>query len=141
MPLNNNDYVDILRHLRKNLSRSGFGAMDARIISGLRGSEGPQDDLRLYMRALIDEFALGSNELQRKTIARIRQNASTADGGDIQGVRIDLSPSETMRYGVDSIDLSQTTDVQEIIFDLKMLLSEIEEDLYKRWSDNSEDDE
>lgn len=113
MPLSDEQYRDLLQSLRRSLRREELGAVDERIVSQIRGSEGAYYDLVTYLRLLISERSLGADDQLRSVLRRVRESAETESGRPIAGFRIQLTPEESRLYNTDSFDFAPAPDVQE----------------------------
>jgi hypothetical protein len=132
MPLNDRNYRDILEHIRVSLRERELGGVDERIMSDLRGSEGPFYDLVFYLKHLIEEVSLGSDEQLRGVLRRIRSTVHTQSGEPVQGIRVELLPEERERYGIRQVDFAPTPELQEVASELRDLLQEIQADRHGR---------
>ena len=56
--MTNEDYRELLRATRTQVAEVGFRALDERIISNLRDSDGPFWDLLFYLKHLREEVQL-----------------------------------------------------------------------------------
>jgi len=77
MPLSDEQYQELLQSLRRFLRREELGALDERIVSQIRGSEGAYYDLVTYLRLLISEMSLGADDQLRSVLRRVRESAQT----------------------------------------------------------------
>jgi hypothetical protein len=132
MPLSEQEYQLLLRQLRGTLRESGLGAVDERIISDLRGSEGPFYDLVVYLKHLIEEVSLGSDAQLREVLRRIRNAVRTESDQPIAGVRVELSPEERQRYEIERIEFTPSSEFQEIAQELSDILEDLQRDYDSR---------
>ena len=128
------DYREILRSTREMLRESGFSGADERIMSDLRGSDGPFWDLTFYLKHLTEEIALGSDDQLSGVLRRVRTNVQTESGETIQGVRVYMVGEDRKRYETDHIDFAPDPQLDEIASELRALLEELYDD-YHRGSD------
>ena len=128
MPLNDRDYQDILQNLRRSLREQGFGGIDERIVSDIRGSEGSYYDLAFYLKHLIEEVSLGSDEQIREVLRRVRGAVHTESGQPVDGIRVQLSPEEAERYSTREVDFAPSSDLREIATELRGVLEELHAD-------------
>ena len=84
--MNDRDYRELLRFTRDQVASVGLGAIDERIMSNMRGSEGALWDLTFYLKHLREEIQLGSDAEYRETLRRVRAHVETESGGPIQGI-------------------------------------------------------
>ena len=122
------DYIALLRETRKLASALGLGAVDERIVSGLKRSEGPFWDLIFYLKHLREEIKLGSDSQYRETLRRARQYVTTEAGGPIKGIRIDFSPEDAQRYGTRELIVTPSPELDSIGNDLEELIVELGND-------------
>ena len=132
MPLSDGQYQDLLQSLRRSLRREELGAVDERIVSQIRGSEGAYYDLVTYLRLLISEMSLGADDQLRSVLRRVRESAETESGQPIGGFRIQLTPEESRLYNTDSFDFAPAPHVQESASELRAVLEELEADWRNR---------
>jgi len=125
MPLRDENYRDLLQSMRRAVRSAGLDSLDERILSEVRGSEGPFDDLTLYLKLLIAEMSLGSDAQLRAVLRRVRQVAETESGRAIDGFRVQLSPEESRLYNTDSFDFAPAAGIQEILSELHGVLEEL----------------
>ena len=128
MPLSDNEYLEILQSLRQTMREAGLGSVDERILSDLRGSEGPFYDLTIYLKLLISEFSLGSDEQLRNVLRRVRRSVKTESGDPVQGFRVQLSPEESRRYETEFVDFAPPPQLEQIIAELRSILEELRSD-------------
>jgi len=132
VPLSEEEYRDLLQDLRRLIRREELGAVDERIASQIQGSEGPYFDLVSYLRLLISEMSLGSDDQLRSVLRRVRESAETESGSPIGGFRIQLTPEESRIYNTDSFDLAPAPNAQEAASELRAVLEELEIDRRNR---------
>jgi hypothetical protein len=125
MPLRDDDYRDLLESTRRAVRRAGLGSLDERILSEIRNTEGPFDDLTRYLKLLIVEMSLGSDTQLRAALHRVREAAHTESGRPIEGFRVQLSPEESRMYRTDSFDLVPAPGIQQLLSELRTVLDEL----------------
>jgi hypothetical protein len=126
--MNNEDYRAILQDMRRQTSDLGLRAIDERIVSNMRGSEGPFWDLLYYLKHLREEVQLGSDVQYRETLRRIRQHVVTESGAPVEGIRIDFSPEDAARFGVRHIDLAPSRELGSIAEEIAALIEALNND-------------
>jgi hypothetical protein len=126
--MNNEDYRAILQDMRRQTSDLGLRAIDERIVSNMRGSEGPFWDLLYYLKHLREEVQLGSDVQYRETLRRIRQYVATESGVPVEGIRIDFSPEDADRYGVSYLDLTPSRELGSIAEEIGSLIEALNSD-------------
>lgn len=129
--MTNDDYRELLQATRRQAAERGLHALDERILSNMRGSDGPFWDLIFYLTHLQEEIRLGSDTHYRETLRRIRQHARTELGEPVAGIRIEFSEEESARYGVRYLDFAPSGELSEIAEELRVLIRELRED-YER---------
>ena len=137
--MTNKDYHDILASTRSMLKEIGLSAIDERIMTDMRGSDGPFWDLTYYMKHLTDEIALGSDAQLSGVLRRMRQNVRTESGEAIQGIRLDLAGEDRERYDMQHIDFTPDPVLGEIALELRSLIEELHDD-HRRNSNQKEDE-
>ena len=128
MPLSDKEYREILQDLRHLLRREELGAVDERIVAQIRNSEGAYSDLTSYLRLLISEISLGSDDQLRSVLRRVRESAETESGRPIDGFRIQLTADESRLYNTDSFEFAPAPNVQEAASELRAVVEELEMD-------------
>ncbi len=135
MPLDNDEYVEILQYLRRLLRDGGLGSVDERLALNLQASDGPYYDLVFYVKHLIEEISLGSDRQLTAVLRRFRNVVETDSGRPVEGIRVSLTSDEARRYGTETIEFSPDSKLQEIVDELSQLLDELHRDRNRR-SDN-----
>jgi hypothetical protein len=92
--MNDRDYRELLRFTRDQVVNLGLGAIDERIMTNIRGSEGALWDLTYYLKHLREEIQLGSDAHYSETLRRVRRHVETQAGRPVEGIRIELSPED-----------------------------------------------
>ena len=126
--MTNQEYQDLLQSTRQMLRAAGLGAVDERIMSDIRGSEGAFWDLTYYLKHLTEEVALGSDLQLGNVLRRVRRHVHTQSGESIEGVRVAVSEQDRGRYNVDHIDLAPNPELGQVADDLRTLINELTED-------------
>lgn len=126
--MNNEDYRSILEDMRRQAGDLGLRAIDERIISNMRGSEGPFWDLLYYLKHLREEVQLGSDVQYRETLRRIRRYVTTESGAPVSGIRIDFSPEDADRYRVSHLDLAPSRELGSIAEEIGALIEALNND-------------
>ena len=120
--MNDRDYRELLRFTRDQVAALGLGAIDERIMSNMRGSEGGLWDLTFYLKHLREEIQLGSEAEYRETLRRARRYVETESGRPIEGIRIELSPEDAERYGMRYFEITPNAQLGEIAAELGGLI-------------------
>jgi hypothetical protein len=123
--LNDQDYRELLRFVRAEIQRLNLGAIDERIMSNMRGSEGALWDLTFYLKHLREEIQLGSDTEYSETLRRIRRHVQTQTGRPVEGIRIDLSTEDAERYGMRSFEIRPNAELGEIADQLGLLMESL----------------
>jgi hypothetical protein len=126
--MNNEDYRDILRSTRQTLLERGLGAVDERIMSDIKASEGAFWDLTYYLKHLTEEVALGSDVQLANVLRRVGRNVRTESGQAIAGVRVEVSEQDRELYDIDHFDLAPNPELGQIAQELQLLIAELQED-------------
>jgi hypothetical protein len=137
--MNNDDYRAILQETRRKAADFGLRAIDERIISNMRGSDGPFWDLLYYLKHLREEVQLGSDVQYRETLQRIRQHVVTESGAPVEGIRINFSPEDADRYGMTHLDLAPSRELGSIAEEIDSLIEALNND--RQRNSESEDGE
>jgi hypothetical protein len=123
--MNDQDYRELLHFTREQVASVGLGAIDERIMSNMRGSEGALWDLTFYLKHLREEIQLGSDAEYRETLRRVRRYVETESGRPIQGIRIELSPEDAERYGMRYFEIMPNAELGEIAAELAALMESL----------------
>jgi hypothetical protein len=126
--MNNEDYRAILQDMRRQTADLGLRAIDERIVSNMRGSDGPFWDLLYYLKHLREEVQLGSDVQYRETLRRIRQHVATESGAPVEGIRIDFSPEDADRYGMNHLDFAPSRELGSIAEEVGSLIEALNND-------------
>lgn len=126
--MTNKDYQEILQTTRKALIHMGLGGIDERIMSDLRGSDGPFWDLMYYLKHLTEEVSLGADTQLSGVLRRFRRFVGTESGDIVEGVRVIISEEDRRRYEIDHIDFSPSPELGEIANELHALIEELHND-------------
>ncbi len=136
MALTDNEYHEILHHIRKTINQVGLGGIDERIISEMHDAQGPFYELIYYLKLLVDEIALGSDEQIKSVLRRIRESVETETGEPIQGIELQLTPEEADRYRTKNFVFGPDPALQEIVAELRTVIAELKTD---HFNENSSD--
>ena len=126
--MTNEDYRELLRATRLQVAELGLRALDERITSNMRGSEGPFWDLLFYLKHLREEIQLGSDTHYRETLRRVRQHVRTDSGEPVAGIRIEFSSEDAERYGLPHLDIAPSQELGTIAAELGELIRALSED-------------
>lgn len=126
--MNNEDYRAILLDMRSQATELGLRAIDERIVSNMRGSDGPFWDLLYYLKHLREEVQLGSDVQYRETLRRIREHVTTELGLPVEGIRIDFSPEDSERYRMHHLDLTPSHELGGIAEEIGVLIETLNSD-------------
>lgn len=126
--MTNEDYRDLLRATRIQVAERGLSALDERITSNMRGSDGPFWDLLFYLKHLREEIQLGSDVQYRETLRRVRQHVQTESGAPVEGIRIEFSPEEAERYNMRDLVITPSRELGEIGEELGELIEALRRD-------------
>jgi len=123
--MDDKDYKEILQFTRELMRNRGFAAVDERILSDMRGSEGAYWDLTYYLKHLVEEIALGSDRQLVNVLRRYRENVRVEAGGPIVGIRVEMSEEDRKRFDRQYFDFEPNHELGEIAEDLKLLIHEL----------------
>jgi hypothetical protein len=126
--MTNEDYREILQSTRRMLREAGLSGIDERIMSDIRGSEGPFWDLTYYLKHLTEEVTLGSDVQLGNVLRRVRRHVRTESGEAVEGIRLTVSGEDQERYSVEQIDFAPNPELGEIARELRALIDELYED-------------
>ncbi len=126
--MNDDDYRELLRFTRAQVRNIGLGAIDERIMSNMRGSDGALWDLTFYLKHLREEVQLGSDAEYRDTLRRVRRHVETESGRPIEGIRIELSPEDAERYGMRSFEITPNAELGAIAAEIGELIESLIEE-------------
>jgi len=123
--MNEQDYRELLRFTRAQVAKVGLGAVDERIMSNMRRSEGALWDLTFYLKHLREEIQLGSDAEYRETLRRVRRHVETQTGRPIEGIRIELSADDAERYGMRHFEITPNAELGEIATELSLFIESL----------------
>lgn len=126
--MTNEDYRDLLRATRGQVSELGLSALDERITSNMRGSDGPFWDLLFYLKHLREEIQLGSDVQYRETLRRVRRYVETEAGVPVEGIRIEFSSEEAERYNMRELVITPSRELSGIGEELGALIEALRSD-------------
>ena len=126
--MNNEDYRALLQSTRAQVDEIGLSALDERITSNMRGSDGPFWDLLFYLKHLREEIQLGSDVQYRETLRRVRRYVETESGAPVEGIRIEFSPEEVERYGMRDLVITPSPELGGIGEELGALIEALRSD-------------
>ena len=126
--MNNEDYRSLLQSTRAQVNKLGLSALDERITSNLKGSEGPFWDLLFYLQHLREEVQLGSDVQYRETLRRVRRYVETESGEPVEGIRIDFSAEEAERYNMRDLVIKPSRELSGIGEELGALIEALRSD-------------
>ena len=123
--MTDSDYREILGAVRSRLRELGFGMIDERIMSNMRGSDGAFWDLEHYLKNLREEVRLGSDLQFREIMQRANRYIVTETGQPLRGIRIDFAIEEVERYQMRHLDIVPNSEMGWLAEELGNLLSEL----------------
>lgn len=124
MPLNQDDYRDILRHLRLRLREEGGADMDERLATEIHPSDDARADLLRYLGVLISFLKQRSRRGYNAARELLREYI-TLEGGEVEGIEVRLTGADREAYDVAVIDLAQQEDYSELIEGLDRLYNSL----------------
>lgn len=124
MPLEQEDYRDILRHLRLRLREEGGADIDELLSTEIRPSDDGRADLLRYMGVLIGFLKQRSRRGYNAALDLLREYVSV-EGGEVEGIEVRLTDEDREAYNVDVIDLAQQEDYSELIEGLERLHNQL----------------
>lgn len=126
--MNNEDYNELFRFMRTQVVERGFGALDERIISNMRDSNGAFWDLLYYLKHLREEIHLGSDAQYRETLRRMRKYVRTESLNPMVGIKIQLSLEDSERYGVHELEIAPSRELSQISEEIGTLIEALNAD-------------
>jgi hypothetical protein len=127
MPLSQEDYREILLHLRRRMREEGGTDIDERLSTDLRPSEDARADLLRYMEVLIG-FLKQRSRRGYDTALRLLREYVYVEGGEVEGIEIRMTPEDQEAYNVEVIDLAEQEDYAELIEGLERLYNSLLEE-------------
>jgi phosphoenolpyruvate carboxylase len=127
MPLNQEDYREILRHLRQRLREEGAADIDERLSTELRPSEDARADLLRYMEVLTGFLKQHSRRGYGAALRLLREYVYV-EGGEVEGIEIRLTPEDQEAYNVEVIDLAEQEDYAKLVEGLERLYNSLLEE-------------
>jgi hypothetical protein len=127
MPLNHQDYMEIVRHLQTCLRESDREVFEL-LSQHVERAENAQVYLLNYLRALIHVASERSGGTHGRILDLLNNSVSTATGKPVGGIRILLSPQEQELYQRQVVDLVRMPDRAEFVSLLRELYFELSEE-------------
>jgi hypothetical protein len=127
MPLSDEDYVDILKHLQRRLQEYApdifehLGSMQ-----DIQGS--PRERLIRYFQYAIGMFKEQSSSSYPDILELLNRYIETRDGSNIDGIQIVFSPEEREMYGIGEVDLGSLPDRSDLIDSLLSIMDVVTKD-------------
>lgn len=128
MPIRNQEFRELLHHVREELYNSAYSYLDESIMRDFQPTQEPRNDFIRYLKTLLTAIQESSSSGYNKTLKILRETINTESSEGITGIRITLSPEEQEFYKTESIDLSHGPDLSEFSNDIKQLIISILED-------------
>ena len=127
--MNEEEYGELLSHLRARVRALGRPDVDDRLIESRRldDQRSVAGDVEAYLLALRTELVLGSEENRRETV-RMFERVETETGRPITGIVVDVQPEDRAALGVDRIDLVGSPQLDALIEQLDAILDDVAED-------------
>lgn len=127
-PMNQDEYASLLREIRQRTRRSGRSDLDNLIMSSrLMDVNGPKEAVIQYLHGLRDDVALGGAAVIRESMRRLRR-VPTEFGGAVGGIVIKIEESDQNAYGVDTIDLVGSPELDDAVREIDALIELLEID-------------
>ncbi len=127
--MENQDYRDILHHLRKEVRKRELASLDEWIMADFQPSRNSGEDLLRYINMLSKSLRERSSSGYGKILKNFRKSVKTEDGKEIKGVKVVLSEDEQRLYRIREVNLQLGPDYSELISRLEGISIEIENDM------------
>ena len=137
--MTNQDYREILDFTRRMLREVGFIAIDGRIMSDIRESEGPFSALIYFLERFREEIALGSGNQISGVLSRVNRHAQTESGGVIQGIRVNLSDEDLEQQSRAHIDFTPDPKLDKVAQEFRKLIEELIQDYQRNSNQKGEE--
>lgn len=127
--MNEEEYGELLRHIRSQVRALGRPDLDDRLMGARRldDQRSLAGDVEAYLLALRTELVLGSEENRRETV-RLFERVQTDTGRPITGIVVDILPEDRATLGVDHVDLIGSPQLDVLIEQLDAVLDDLAED-------------
>ena len=140
MALRDQDYRELLEHLRRQVRRMGLSSLDDQLFGMDRPDiPDPLQDLRFYLKRLAEYVSLRSRETYSRTLSRLQDNVQTETGEPIAGIDLQMVGPDVERFGTRILtlegsprELDEVTSELHAILDL-IYLASVEDDLSSDW--------
>jgi hypothetical protein len=118
------DYAELLRYTRDAVIESRRGDLDQILVASARMTDPPTARRQLisYLHGLRDEMRLGSSRTTRRTMERLA-HIRTESGGPVEGIVLDLTPADQVAYGMATVDLVGSPDLDVAVQQLDQLIA------------------
>lgn len=126
--MSEDEFSELLQYLVASARRAGLGEISDRVLQDLRIDPGSSSGQVLrFLDALIAEIRLGSNPTIRGVVASLNDVAATDSGRPIDGLRVELAPSDQIALNVESVDLGVAPDLSAIVERFELLRADLAE--------------
>lgn len=125
MAISDDDWAEVLMHMRIRVREAGLADLDERVTLDLRTTQSPSADFRRYLDSIISALGERSYLTYQRTLDIFRGSLETESGGAIEGVEVRVEERDYAIYSTNRIDLSQQEDLHQMIGDLKRLRQDL----------------
>lgn len=123
--MNDEDYIEILNHLRELIRQSDLSDIDEMVSMESRSINSPKTRLEVYLNMTINMLKERSGSQAINTYDRLSQSLEIEEGGEFKGVSVVLNDNESEMYQLDNYYIHDMDDFSALIIELNKVLNEI----------------
>lgn len=127
MALSQEDWSDLLAHIRRRVRDVGLADLDTRLTLDFRTTDSSRADFLRYFSSLLGAASERSYSGYQKALRTIQDCVRTEDGGHVEGIEVRVTDADYGLYGTPTIDLGALTDLGALSVELERLWRELHE--------------
>lgn len=121
--MTNNDYIDLLKHLRRLVRTSLFDSLDSIASTESDLIDSAFDRFTNYLEIVIHQLKTLSGENVNRTTTRLNNVLKIANDEPFEGVEVELTSNQAEQYGRDRFSLGQKNNYRKAISELENLMT------------------
>jgi hypothetical protein len=129
MAISSREARELLTYIRRTLQELGSAELDTAVMGEVRWGGNAAENLNAYLRLLLQVLAERSRESYDQALSRIQNHVRLADGGEVKGIRVVLTPDEVEFYNVREVTLAEAPDYRQLSRDLESYIRDLTRDL------------
>lgn len=121
MAFSNNDWGEILGHMRRRVREVGFADLDERLTLDFQASNDARADFARYLSSLLAGLNERSLSGYTKALRTLQDVLEVEDGQHVEGIEVLLSDSDSRLFDRRILDLGTVEDLTPLIRELESL--------------------